>query len=46
MIYPGEQIEEPVRCPPHYCDNQGYCHYCGIVMEPSWNEQAEPGRNA
>ena len=35
---------EPARCPPHYCDNQGYCHYCGIVMEPDWNEQAESGR--
>lgn len=20
----------------HYCDNQGICHYCGIVMEPEW----------
>ena len=27
---------EPARCPPHYCDNQGLCHYCGILMEPEW----------
>lgn len=19
---------------PHYCDNQGFCHRCGILMEP------------
>jgi hypothetical protein len=30
-----EQPEQP-RCPPHYCDNQGLCHYCGMVMEPDW----------
>lgn len=23
-------------CRQHYCDNQGLCHYCGIVMEPDW----------
>lgn len=21
---------------PHYLDNQGLCHYCGIVMDPAW----------
>jgi hypothetical protein len=26
----------PDRCPPHYCDNQGVCHYCGVLMEPDW----------
>ena len=24
------------HCPPHYCDNQGTCHYCGLLMEPAW----------
>jgi hypothetical protein len=24
------------RCPPHYCDNQGVCHYCGVVMNADW----------
>lgn len=28
--------KQPERCPPHYCDNQGLCHYCGIILEPSW----------
>ena len=26
------------HCPPHYCDNQGLCHYCGMLMEPDWYE--------
>ena len=23
---------------PHYCDNQGYCHMCGVSIEPTWHE--------
>ena len=37
--YPSHrQYRRPIaeRCPPHYCDNQGLCHYCGILMEPDW----------
>jgi len=25
-------------CKSHYVDNQGLCHYCGLIMEPGWYE--------
>lgn len=24
------------QCDEHYCDNQGRCHNCGILMELDW----------
>lgn len=27
-----------IECKTHYVDNQGLCHYCGLLMEPDWYE--------